>query len=102
MRKQKTFRDFESGIQPVFLTTGETCRYLNISNSTLKRLGFVEALEPVNFSRERRYRRNEVEAFAALGKEKLLMIADRLGKWSKAAKARTARHHQQKHLTRRR
>ena len=92
MRKE-TIRDLAGvqPLQPVWLTSGEARRRLNISASTLKRLCLLGALEALPLGREKRFLTSDVEAFAALGVEKLKVIREGLAALSRKKKHHAAR-----------
>jgi excisionase family DNA binding protein len=79
------------GIEPIWYTSRETEKRLNISDSTLKRLEKIGALNALPLGRERRFLRKEVEGFAALGVDRLLVIADRLAALSQRNRKQAAR-----------
>lgn len=53
------------GVMPLLLTVADTCRILNLSRQTLWRLSQDGTLMPVKVRGATRYRRQDVELFAA-------------------------------------
>jgi excisionase family DNA binding protein len=84
-------RDSERVSGPVLLTSGEARRYLNVSDATLKRLEKVGAVPALRFTRDKRFRRSDLDAVVGAGVAKMAAISKRLAALSRRNKARAAR-----------
>jgi excisionase family DNA binding protein len=75
---------------PVLLTSGQAARYINVSPATLKRLVIIGELPVLPLTKDKRFRRADLDALASKSIEEMLRVRRKLAKYSQAAKAKTA------------